>query len=124
MATKIKTGHVFQRTSKGPNYIALGKTKDANGKPLIIATKNGNIRLDGRAKLGHRVRRNAKAPLGKKGDRLALFAFRAENIHQIHGYRSVDLGSIWERGQAEDIGVEVKKMSASSGVKVTATSLI
>lgn len=123
--TKIKTGDVFQRTVKGPNYIALGKAKDSEGETLIIATKNGNIRLDGQAKIGHKITRSRakNIKLGKKGNRLALYAFYAKDIANIHGSREVQLNTVWERGQAEDVGVEVKVMSNRTGVKTSAPVL-
>lgn len=121
--TKIKTGDIFQRTVKGPNYIALGKATDENGEALVIATKNGNINMSGEAKLGHKIRRSKKAALGKKGNRLALYAFYAKDIANIHGARPVKLDTIWERGQADDVGVEVKVMTSRTGVKTDAPVL-
>ena len=120
---KIKTGHVFQVTAKGPNYIALGKTTDDAGNTIIVATKNGNIRNDGLAKMGRRIRRKASAPLKKVGNRMALYGFEATKIHNVHGFRSVDLDSVWDRGSADDLGVEVKKMTARSGVTSAAQHL-
>jgi len=121
--TKITTGNMFQRTIKGPNYIALGKAKDENGELVIIATKNGNINLDGKAKVGHKIRKTKKAALGKKGNRLALYAFYAKDIANIHGQRPVALDTIWERGQADDVGVEVKVMTKRTGVNTDAPVL-
>lgn len=123
MTTKIKTGNVFQRTLKGPNYIALGKAMDEEGETVIIATKNGNIKMNGEAKLGHKIRRSKKSALGKKGNRLALYAFYAKDIANIHGQRPVKLDTIWERGQADDVGVEVSVMNSRTGVKTEAPVL-
>ena len=107
---ELKTGSMFQRTVKGPNYIALGRAVDGNGETIIIATKNGNINLGGEAKLGHKITRSRakNCKLGKKGNRLALYAFYPSDIAAVHGRRPVKLDTIWDRGQADNVGVEVK----------------
>lgn len=125
--TKIKTGDMFQRTVKGPNYIALGKATDPeSGEQIIIACKNGCINKGGEARVGHAIRRSraANCKLGKKGTRPALFGFFAKDIARIHGNRPVQLDTVWSRGNAEDIGQEVRLMSRRrEGLSTTAQML-
>ncbi len=87
MTTKIKTGLVYQRTTKGPNYLCLGKAT-INGETKIISVKNGSIRNDGRCKLGHTEQR------------VSLFAHSPASIARIHQVRNVDVKSVFTRGEA------------------------
>ena len=119
--TKIKTGHVFQVSAKGQNYIALGSAM-VDGKLQIIATRNGNIKLDGNSKHGSPIVRRKSAKLGKVGTRLALHMFETTKIYKIHDRRPVNLKSVWTIGNAdESTQKQVKRINA--GVNTTAYAL-
>lgn len=85
--TTIKTGLVYQRTTKGPNYLCLGKAT-INGTTKIISVKNGAIRNDGKCKLGH------------VESRVSLYAHNPTDIARIHQVRDVDVKSVFTRGEA------------------------
>ena len=123
MAQKVRTGDVFQRTVKGPNYIAIGKAK-IDGQVLVIASKNGTINKDGQARVGHEIVTTRRAKLGKKGTRPNLYAFKPSQIFQIHSNRPVDLKSVWEVGNADNLDVHVRKMNRRNGADTTATRLV
>ena len=123
MTKKVRTGDVFQRTEKGPNYIALGKAI-VDGSTFVIACRNGNINKDGQARAGHSVVTTRRAKLGKKGTRPTLYAFKPTQINQIHNNRSVNIDSVWSRGKAETIEVDVRRMNKRRGVKTEAKRLV
>ena len=79
--SKVKTGHVFQLTVKGPNYIVLGTTSVEGSRKLVV-TKNGNIRLDGKAK------RAGLAPI-------VLYVVSPSKVKRVHQQRKVDLKSVF-----------------------------
>ena len=109
---KVKTGDVFQvNNSKGQNYIALGRAT-VNGETVVIATSNGNIKLNGQSKIGSPVVRRKSAGLGKVGTRLVLHAFAPSKIYKIHDNRTVDLKTVWTRGNAdEQFRTQVKRIN-------------
>lgn len=86
--SRVKTGHVVQIREKGPNYIVLG-TASVGGERHLIATKNGNIRLDGNAKKpGVNPQTGETAPL-------KVYAFKANQILRVHQERTVNLNSVF-----------------------------
>lgn len=114
----VKTGDVFQvNNSRGQNYIALGRAR-VNGETMVIATSNGNIRLNGKSKVGSPVVRRKSAKLGKVGTRLVLHMFAPSKIYKIHDNRTVDLKTVWTLGNADDqFRTEVKRINV--GLKTT-----
>lgn len=94
----IRTGLVYQRTSKGPNYVCLGKAV-INGETMVISTKNGNITASGKCKAQG------------SGFPVTLHAHYPEKVARIHQVRSVDVKSVFERGGAvADLQAVTKKM--------------
>lgn len=82
----IKTGTVYQRTKKGPNYIVVGRA-NVNGESRIISVKNGNIRQDGKCKL------SGKYPV-------VLHAHLAEDVTRVHQVRQIVPATVFSRGEA------------------------
>lgn len=103
----IRTGSVYQRTKKGPNYVCLGKA-NIGGQTMVISVKNGNIRQDGRCKL-----QGGGAPV-------TLHAHYPENIARIHQTRDVNLSSVFSRGGALPEFQDVTKRMLSRGLEVEA----
>lgn len=87
--TTIKTGMVYQRTNKGPNYLCLGKAT-IDGKTMLLSVKNGNINTDGTS-------RNMGRSLGG----VTIFAHDPNSIARIHQVRTVNVSSIFSRGYAD-----------------------
>lgn len=102
----IRTGSVYQRTAKGPNYVCLGKAK-IGGQTMIISVKNGNIRKDGRCKLAG-------------GAPVTLHAHYPENVARIHQTRSVNLGTVFSRGGALPEFQEATKRMLAKGIETEA----
>ena len=102
----IKTGMVYQRTLKGPNYLCLGKAK-VNGTTMIISVKNGNITQSGKSR---------KMPT----DGVVVFAHHPENIARVHQVRKVDVASVFNLGNAETSVQSVLKKMVSKGVSTPA----
>jgi hypothetical protein len=97
--TTIKTGMVYQRTLRGPNYLCLGKAK-VNGTTMIISVKNGNITDSGKSK---------RMPT----DGVVVFAHHPDNIARVHQVRAVDVTSVFNLGNAEaKVRPLLKKMLA------------
>lgn len=101
----IRTGMVYQRTVKGPNYVCLGRTT-VEGKTVIISVKNGNINYNGKCKKSVR------------GRAVVLEAHAPEKIARIHDVRKIDVESVFENGNAST----EKKVTRllKSGVKTEA----
>lgn len=94
----IRTGLVYQRTTKGPNYVCLGKAV-INGETMVISTKNGNITASGKCKQQG------------SGSPVTLHAHYPEKVARIHDVRSIDVKSVFTRGGAEaDLQDLTKKM--------------
>ena len=75
----LKTGDVFQVRSNGNNYCAIGSVKKKQSKTkMVIATKNGSIKLDG-------------TPIKGKYN---LYMFPVESIKRIHDKRKIKLKDI------------------------------
>ena len=87
--SRVKTGHVLQVREKGPNYITLGSAM-VQGERHLIVTKNGNIRLDGKAKKPGKNPQNRRRTAPMK-----LYAFKPSQIHRVHQQRDVDLSSVF-----------------------------
>ena len=84
----IKTGMVYQRTLKGPNYVCLGKAT-VDGKTMIVSVKNGNINKNGKSR--------------KMSDQsVVVFAHAPESIARIHQVRRVDVRSVFNLGGAPE----------------------
>lgn len=84
----IRTGLVYQRTAKGPNYVCLGKAIVA-GQTMIISVKNGNIRKNGKCKAE-----------GASAGPVVLHAHNPSDIARIHQLREIDVKSVFTIGGA------------------------
>lgn len=107
MATKIKTGLVYQRTLKGPNYLCLGKA-NVGGEMRIISVKNGNIRKDGNCKLA-----------GK--ETVNLYAHKTDSVARIHQVREVNVASVFSRGEAMPAMKALVKRMLKKGIATGAS---
>lgn len=97
--TVIKTGMVYQRTAKGPNYLCLGRAT-VNGQSMLISVKNGNINKDGTS----RRMRNTQGGV-------VIFAHSPENIARVHQVRTVNVSSIFTLGEADTtVQKDLKKL--------------
>lgn len=105
--TVIRTGSVYQRTAKGPNYVCLGKAK-IGGQNMIVSVKNGNIRKDGNCKLQGR------------GEPVTLHAHYPENVARIHQVRDVNLSSVFSNGGALPDFQDVTKRMLAKGIETEA----
>lgn len=83
----IKTGMVYQRTAKGPNYVCLGKAT-VDGQQMIVSVKNGNITASGKSRKMNRKQK------------VVVFAHAPESIARIHQVRRVDVKSVFDLGGA------------------------
>jgi hypothetical protein len=106
--TTIKTGTVYQRTLKGPNYLCLGKAK-INGELMIISVKNGNINKNGSA------RNMSGANAG-----VVVFAHAPDNIARVHQVRKVNVSTIFTRGYADSSVKPVLKRILTKGMSTKA----
>lgn len=106
--TTIKTGMVYQRTVKGPNYLALG-TAMIDGAKHIISVKNGNINANGKSR---RMRKT-------KGG-VVVFAHSPNDIARIHQVREVDVKSIFTLGEADTTVEKDLKRLLTKGVNTAA----
>lgn len=87
--TIIKTGMVYQRTMKGPNYVCLGKAT-IDGEIMLVSVKNGNVNKDGSS----RKMKNTKGGV-------VVFAHSPNNIARVHQVRTVNVSSIFSAGEAD-----------------------
>lgn len=106
--TILKTGMVYQRTLKGPNYLALGKAT-INGETVIISVKNGNINNDGKS------RKMKKAAGG-----VVVFAHSPDSIARVHQVRSVNVNSIFTLGDADTTVQSDLKRLLTKGIATAA----
>jgi hypothetical protein len=106
--TTIKTGMVYQRTQKGPNYLCLG-TAMINGEKQIISVKNGNINANGKS------RRMSKSNGG-----VVIYAHAPEDIARVHQVRGVDVKSIFTLGEADKTVQKDLKRLLNKGVATAA----
>ena len=108
----IKTGLVYQRTAKGPNYVCLGKAvlPDSKGvnKLFIISVKNGNIR------------KNGKCKEQGAGEAVTLYAHAPQDIARIHQAREVDVKSVFTLGGAPMQFAGATKRMLQNGVATEA----
>ena len=107
MAT-IKTGAVYQRTVKGPNYLCVGTTM-VDGERYIVSVKNGNIGMNGKSRR-----------MEKSNGRVTVFAHSPNDIARIHQVRQVDVGSIFTLGKAEPSIKKDLKRIITKGVATAA----
>jgi hypothetical protein len=106
--TIIKTGMVYQRTAKGPNYLALGKTT-INGETMVISVKNGNVNKNGDA------RSMAKAAGG-----VVIFAHSPDDIARVHQLRDVNVSTIFTKGEADTTVQRDLKRMLTKGINSAA----
>jgi hypothetical protein len=104
----IRTGLVYQRTAKGPNYLCLGKAVVA-GQTMIISVKNGNIRKNGKCK----AQGNAEGPV-------TLHAHLPSKIARIHQVREVDVKSVFTVGGALPEFQATTKRMVANGIETEA----
>ena len=108
MSTVIKTGMVYQRTEKGPNYLCLGKAT-INGEQMLVSVKNGNVNKDGTS----RRMRNTKGGV-------VIFAHAPEDIARVHQVRTVNVSSIFTKGEADTTVQSDLKRLLTKGVATAA----
>jgi len=106
--TTIKTGMVYQRTAKGPNYLCLGKAT-INGETMVISVKNGNINKDGAAR-----------DMSRSQGGVVVFAHSPNDIARVHQVRDVNVSSIFTRGEADTTVQPVLKRMLTQGVRTAA----
>lgn len=102
----IRTGMVYQRTVKGPNYVCLGKAT-VDGKTMVISIKNGNINKSGKSRR-------------MSTDGVVVFAHSPEDIARVHQVRTVDVASVFSRGHAESSVEPVLKRMLTKGIETAA----
>jgi hypothetical protein len=108
----IRTGLVYQRTTKGPNYICVGKA-NIGGVMHVISVKNGNIRQDGKCKLR-----------GASAGPVALHAHNPGTLARIHQVRDIDVKSVFSNGEALPALEGITRKIASKGLFTSADSLV
>lgn len=106
--TTIKTGTVYQRTAKGPNYVCLGKAT-IGGRTMIVSVKNGNINADGTA-------RNMANSQGG----VVVFAHCPKEIARVHQVRKVKVATIFSKGAADTTVKPVLKRLLTKGMNTAA----
>lgn len=106
--TKIKTGMVYQRTVKGPNYLCLG-TAMINGQKHVISVKNGNINANGKS------RNMSGADAG-----VVTYAHSVNSIARIHQLREVDTETVFTLGGADRSIKKSLKRALTQGVATAA----
>jgi hypothetical protein len=106
--TVIKTGMVYQRTTKGPNYVCLGKAT-IEGETMLISVKNGNVNKDGTSR---RMRKT-------KGG-VVIFAHSPNDIARVHQVRTVNVSTIFAQGEADTTVQPVLKRMLAQGVNTAA----
>jgi hypothetical protein len=105
--TTIRTGLVYQRTAKGPNYVCLGKA-NVGGQTMIISVKNGNIRANGKCK-----EQGA-------GEAVVLYAHAPKDIARVHQAREVDVKTVFTVGGALPEFQHTTKRMLQNGVATEA----
>lgn len=103
----IKTGMVYQRTVKGPNYICLGRAT-VEGKTMIVSVKNGNINYSG----------DCKKLKASKEVRLEMH--HPENIARIHDVRKINVKSVFSNGNHTKKVENTVSRLVSKGVRTEA----
>jgi hypothetical protein len=106
--TILKTGMVYQRTIKGPNYVCLGKAT-IDGETMVISVKNGNINANGQS------RKMANSQGG-----VVIFAHHPEDVARIHDNRDVNVASIFTKGEADTKVKSTLKQLLTKGVSTAA----
>jgi hypothetical protein len=106
--TVIKTGMVYQRTAKGPNYLCLGKAT-VGGETMLISVKNGNINKDGSSR-----------KMGKSAGGVVIFAHSPDNIARVHQVRTVNVSSIFSAGEADTTVKSDLKRLLTKGINTAA----
>lgn len=106
--TTIKTGMVYQRTAKGPNYVCLGKAT-VDGQTVLVSVKNGNVNKDGTS-------RNMRKSAGG----VTIFAHSPDSIARVHQVRTVNVSSIFSRGEADTTVQPSLKRLVTKGIATAA----
>lgn len=106
--TKIKTGMVYQRTAKGPNYLCLG-TAMIGGIKHVISVKNGNINADGKSRNMENV-----------GAGVVTYAHSVNSIARIHQFRDVKTDTVFTLGLADRSIKKSLKRALTQGVDTAA----
>ena len=106
--TTIKTGMVYQRTLKGPNYVCLGVTT-INGQRHVVSVKNGNINLNGKS----RSMDNAEGGV-------SIYAHSVNSIARIHQLRDVNVKTVFTLGKADKSVQKDLKRILTKGIETAA----
>jgi hypothetical protein len=106
--TTIKTGMVYQRTHKGPNYLCLG-VATIGGERHVISVKNGNINANGKSR-----------SMGKAENGVSIYAHSVRSIARIHQFRDVKVGTVFTLGKADKSVKKDLKRILTKGIETTA----
>jgi len=106
MRSRVKTGDVIQIRRNGPNYIALGKVRDHNGKEYVAATKNGNVTVSGKMKRGQ----------------TKIHIIKGDDVKKVHSSRNVDMASVCNSDRR--LGNYLERTTRSNGVKTNAPNIM
>jgi hypothetical protein len=106
--TTIKTGMVYQRTVKGPNYLCLG-TAMVNGQKHVISVKNGNINGNGKSRR-----------MSKSNGKVSIYAHSTNHIARIHQLREVDVKTVFTLGLGDKSVQKELKRILTKGVETSA----
>lgn len=104
----LKTGMVYQRTLKGPNYVCLGKAT-INGETMVISVKNGNVSNNGKSR-----------KMKKTDGGVVVFAHLPKDIARVHQIRKVDVSSVFSLGNAETTVQTSLKRMLTTGINTAA----
>lgn len=110
MRSKVKTGDVIQIRRNGPNYIALGKVKDAQGEEFLVITRNGNITCGGELK---------RSQAGRKP---IMRVISGKEVKRVHGSRSVDMATVIN-GIDRRISRHLHRTTSTTGVTTEAPNI-
>jgi len=110
MRSRVKTGDVIQIRKNGPNYITLGKVRDAEGTELIATTRNGNITVGGKLKMG----------TGNQKPKVVLIY--PKSVKRIHGSRPIDMESVVARNRV--LSRHLTRTTRSTGVVADAPNIM
>ena len=118
MYSKVKTGDVIQFRKNGPNYIALGKVRDADGVEWIAATKNGNITQGGAMVQPNPDRRNSRGEVITP----KIHIIGGDKVKRVHAHRSVDMASVCNVNRR--LSTHLQRTNGRNGIPTEAPNIM